>query len=336
MAVSPAAVRLPRPRVAPVAKLGLRVLAAVALTAFVTFVAYLDRDGYRDANGSAVSLLDCFYYATVSITTTGYGDIIPVTDTSRLLTTVLVTPARVLFLILLVGTTLEVLAESSRTAFRERRWRHKLRDHTIVCGYGTKGRSALETLRAKDVDPVDVVVVDPSAASIEEAVEAGCAGIVGDARRLVVLERAGGREAAAVIVATDRDDASVLITLTAREQNKRATIVAAAREDENRHLLHESGADSVITSSGAAGRLLGLATLEPKVVEVLEDLFTIGAGLDLVERPVTPELVGRPIEEAHVSAPVLGVVRGDEVLRFDDERVARLEAGDRLVCLCSN
>ena len=70
-----------------------------------------------------ISLLDAFYYSTVSITTTGYGDVRPVTDEARLVTMVLVTPARVLFLILLVGTTLEILAERSRVAYRIARWR---------------------------------------------------------------------------------------------------------------------------------------------------------------------------------------------------------------------
>jgi hypothetical protein len=33
---------------------------------------------------------------------------------------------------------------------------------------------------------------------------------------------------------------------------------------------------------------------------------------------------------------VLGVIRDGELLRFDDERAAELQVGDRLVCLCSN
>jgi len=90
-----------------------------------------------------------------------------------------------------------------------------------------------------------------------------------------------------VVVAVSRDDAAVLATLTARELNPSATIVAAVREDENAHLLHESGASSVITSSSAAGRLLGLATTAPHITEVLEDLLSVGSGLDIVKRPIT-------------------------------------------------
>ena len=82
------------------------------------------------------------------MTSTGYGDITPVTDGARLVNIFVVMPAGVLFLVILVSTTLEVLAERTRTVYREKLWRRTLHDHTIVCGYGVKGRAAIETLRA--------------------------------------------------------------------------------------------------------------------------------------------------------------------------------------------
>ena len=60
--------------------------------ALVGAVAWLGRSGYRDSAGGSIGVLDAVYYATVSITTTGYGDIVPVTDGARLATILLVTP----------------------------------------------------------------------------------------------------------------------------------------------------------------------------------------------------------------------------------------------------
>jgi voltage-gated potassium channel len=299
-------------------------------------VAYVDRDGYRDAAGNDVSLLDCFYYATVSITTTGYGDIIPVTDTSRLLTTLLITPARIVFLILLVGTTVEVLAESSRHAIRQQLWRRRLRDHTIVCGFGTKGRHAIAILTARGESTDRIVVVEDVESHVEEATRAGFAVVHGSATKASVLVEAGVAQARSVIVAVHSDEAAVLVTLTAREHNPNAMIVAAVREDENRHLLHQSGANSAIITSSAAGRLLGFATESPHLVEVLEDLLSVGQGLDIEERDVEAELVGRPLVDAERGAPILGVVRGGKLLRFDNPEAQTLRAGDKVVCLCSN
>ena len=328
----PSRVTLPRSEPGPLGGLARRVALAVALVAFVTLVAYVDRGGYRDTDGTDVSLLDAVYYATVSITTTGYGDIAPVTDRARLLTTVLVTPARILFLVLLVGTTLELLAERTRTAYRLRQWRKSLRDHVIICGFGTKGRSAAATVIAGGTRPDSVVVIDDDRGALEEARLQGFATVAGTAERAGVLEDARVRDARGVVIAPDRDDAAVLITLTARELNPNATIIAAAREEENAHLLAQSGATTVITSSSAAGRLLGLAVESPQVVGVLEDLLSVGEGLDLVEREAVPEEVGRPVQ-ARPGELTLAVVRDSVVLRFGDPRIGDLRPGDRLVCL---
>jgi voltage-gated potassium channel len=172
--------------------------------------------------------------------------------------------------------------------------------------------------------------VDESPSARSKATSMGLSAVAGSATTQHALIDAGIAEAAAVVVAVDRDDAAVLATLTARELNPGANLVGAVREDENAHLLHESGANSVITSSSSAGRLLGLATTTPDVAQVLEDLLSVGAGLDIVQRPVTEAEVG-PLEDVRSRNPVVAVARGGRLLRFDDPDAARLEAGDALV-----
>ena len=323
-------VELPGGRRHPLRTIGERLALAFGLVVLVALLAYVGRDGYIDPADDSVSLLDAFYYSTVTITTTGYGDIRPVSDGARLVTTVFVTPARILFLILLVGTTLEVLTERTRDAYRLSRWRRTLKDHVIICGFGTKGRAAAATLLGHGYKPEQIVVVDESPSARSKATSIGLSAVAGSATTQHALIDAGIADAAAVVVAVDRDDAAVLATLTARELNPGANLVGAVREDENAHLLHESGANSVITSSSSAGRLLGLATTTPDVAEVLEDLLSVGAGLDIVQRPVTEDEVG-PLEDVRSRNPVVAVARGGRLLRFDDPDAARLEAGDALV-----
>jgi voltage-gated potassium channel len=328
-------VELPHGRRHPLRTIGVRLAVAVGLVVLVALLAYLGRDGYVDPEDDGVSLLDAFYYSTVTITTTGYGDIRPVTDGARLVTTVIVTPARILFLILLVGTTLEVLTERTRDAYRLSRWRKTLKDHVIICGFGTKGRAAATTLIGHGYRPEQLVAVDESQLARSKATSMGMSAVAGSATTQHALHDAGIADAAAVVVAVDRDDAAVLATLTARELNPDAHIVSAVREDENAHLLHEGGANSVITSSSSAGRLLGLATTTPDIAQVIEDLLSVGAGLDIVQRPITEAEVG-PLEGLRSRNPVVAVSRDGRLLRFDDPEAAQLEPGDALVEVVSH
>lgn len=313
----------------PVRAITKRVVGAVlALTAAVTLV-YLDRDGYRDVNEDGLSLLDAVYYATVSLSTTGYGDITPVSSTARLVNVLVITPLRVLFLIVLVGTTLEVLTERSRQALRIQRWRSKVSDHVVVVGYGTKGRSAVSALLGDGTPAESIVVVDSDTSSLDAASAQGLVTVHGSGTRSEVLRLAGVQRARSVIVATNRDDTAVLVTLTARELAPHADIVASVREAENVHLLRQSGANSVVVSSETAGRLLGIATTTPSVVEIIEDLLTPDAGFTIAERDVDPsETGGSP---RHLSDIVLGVVREGRLYRVDAPAVDAIEPGDRLL-----
>lgn len=308
-----------------------RVALAFLLLGISTLIVWVDRDSYVDnVAQDGISFIDALYYSTVTITTTGYGDITPDAPHSRLLNALLVTPLRIGFLVLLVGTTLEVLANEGRRGMRDTAWRKRMRNHTVVIGYGTKGRSAIATLQRHGVSTDKIVVIDDNAASVGAANQAGLAAFHGDATRRELLRRAEITKAREVIITLDRDAAAILTVLTVRQLNPRAHIVVAVREQDNVPLLRQSGADMVITSSDAVGRLMGLASVNPHVGTVMEDLLTSGEGLEVSERQVTAEEVGRSPREIE-GERVLAVIRNDTLRRYFDSTVNALQAGDRLV-----
>ncbi|MGY1754744.1 potassium channel family protein [Blastococcus sp. SYSU D01042] len=329
-----AGVRIAHEEVSPVRQVLRRVWIAGIVLVVVVLIVYIDRDGYEDSKGGPISLLDATYYATVTLSTTGYGDITPVSPEARLTNILLITPLRIMFLIVLIGTTLEALTARSREEFRIRRWRSRVRQHVIVCGYGTKGRSAIRSLVASGTPADKIVVVDPEPRAIDEANSLGMTGIVGDAGRTEVLRRASVERARAVIVAANRDDAAVMITLTVRQLNPSVPITTSVREEENANLLRQSGADTVITTSATSGRLLGLSTDSPRVVAVVEDLVTGGQGLDLHQRTATASEVG--LGPRDLRDIVLSVTRGGRTLRFDDPLIGTLQPEDVLVVVKSH
>jgi voltage-gated potassium channel len=240
-----------------------------------------------------------------------------------------VTPLRVAFLVLLIGTTLEIVAAQGRRQFRIARWRKNMNNHVVIVGYGTKGRSAVETLVNNGTERDSIVVVDKGSQAVSEAHADGLAVVTGDATRQEVLQRAGVAEAKQVIITTDRDDSNVLATLTTRQLNPDAWIVASVREHENAPLMKQSGADSVITSSDAVGRLLGLSSMSPTLGAVMEDLLTYGEGLEVAERELLVSEVGQ--QPQSLPDQVIAVVRDETVHHYYDPVVTQLARGDRLV-----
>jgi voltage-gated potassium channel len=231
--------------------------------------------------------------------------------------------------VLLIGTTLEVLAVQGREMVRIARWRRNMDDHVVVIGYGTKGRSAVQTLRNNGINTESIVVVDPSSTALGEAHADGLAVVTGDATRREVLRRAGVERAKQVIITTDRDDSTVLATLNVRQLNPDTYVVAAVREGDNVQLVRQSGADSVITSSDAVGRLLGLSSLSPTLGSVMEDLLSYGEGLEVAERDLLVQEVGK--QPQSLPDQVIAVVRDEVVYRYFDPTVTQLARGDRLV-----
>jgi voltage-gated potassium channel len=312
-------VSLPALGWSPVRKLTLRLLMALSLVATIVGVVYVDRASYTDSQGE-VTLIDAIYYATVTITTTGYGDITPVADHARVVNAVVITPLRIMFLVLLVGTTLEVLASHGRRIIQDSRWRRQLQDHTVVIGYGTAGRSAVRSLIRSGQNPAQIVVIDPRGSAVTDANNHGYAALEGDGPRRGILRQAEISRARQVIITVHRDDTTILAVLTARQLNPSAHLTVAAREDANAALMR---------TAEAVGRLLGLSAASPHLGVALHELLSVREGLDLHERPITADEAECTVDE--IGEPVVAVVRDNTLRRFYDPAVATLRKGDRVV-----
>ena len=202
--------------------------------------------------------------------------------------------------------------------------------HVVVIGYGTKGRSAVETLLNNGLEREAIVIVDPSDVAMQDAHADGLAVVSGDATRREVLRRAGVADADQVIITTDRDDSNVLATLTVRQLNPDAYIVAAVREHEN------------VAADEAVGRRLGdhllrrgrpaaraSSSVSPTLGSVMEDLLTYGEGLEVAERDLLVTEVGK--QPQSLPDQVISVVRDEKVYRYFDPVVTQLARGDRLI-----
>jgi voltage-gated potassium channel len=329
-AVESGTIVLPRGQASPFRSALRRLVVALLVLLTIATVVWLDRDGYHDDVGD-ITWFDGLYYATVSASTTGYGDIYPASDQARFVNVLVVTPLRVVFVVALIGSAFEVVTTTARQLYRRRVRERGLHGHTVVIGFGTRGRAAVRALLDRGAERAGIVCVDRDETAAQEAVAAGFAAVHGDATRDGVQRAAHVGEAAQVVVAVSQDATSVLATLTARRLAPDARIIASVREQDNAPLLHDSGADSVVVSSETAGRLLGVAVSHPPAAGVLSDLLRPDQPVGLRERPVAPEEVGRGPREA--TGLVLAVVRDGRRLTYYDPALGVLRDDDVLVVM---
>lgn len=325
------------PERSPLPGLLRRIGTAVGLIVLVAIFLWIARDGLRDNAhpDRPIGFIAVFYFTVVTLTTVGYGDIVPVTPEARLINAVLLTPIRVFLWALFLGTAYDLFLQRYREKVQLEQLRKRLKGHTIVCGYGVKGRAIISELLAHGHEKQNIVVIEPDEATAQEAAAQDLVALRGDASAEAILQAADVQDAGHVLVASDRDDAAVLICLTVRSLAPSVRLVASAREEENIKLLYRAGADVVVSPSVSGGRLMATAVRQQAVTAFLEDLLAFGRGVDAGERVVKPQEAGRKISELPDLAEllVLGVARGKERCPFHQLADFPLQAGDVIVYL---
>lgn len=327
------------PETSPLPGLFKRIGSAVGAILVVSVLLYIGRGGLRDNihPDREMSFVDVLYFTIISLTTVGYGDIVPVTPGARFFNSVFLTPVRVFVWITFLGTTYEILVHRFREGRLMAQLKEKLKNHTIVCGFGVKGQAIADELLAHQHPREQIVVIEADETAVQTAASLGFVALKGNASSEQMLLAANIEDADHILVAPHRDDECVLICLTARQLNEKVRIIAAAREEENIKLLYRAGADVVVAPSIAGGRMMSAAVRQKAVVPFLQDLLVYGHGLDAVECEVLPEEIGQsPCNlERLQNALILGVQRGEQLIRFHQLRSLHLQKGDVIVYLVS-
>lgn len=310
--------------------IGWRVAATLSLLFLIIAIHWFERDAFVDELDGHVSFTDVIYFTMISATTTGYGDIVPVTDRARLFDALVVTPIRIFFVLILAGTAYTFVIRRSWDKWIMARLQRRLCNHIVVAGFGTSGSDAVDELIARGTEPGEIVVIDPGAEALARAEALGCIILQGDATRDQTLEAVRIDQARIMIVSAGRDDTSILICLTARHLAQQLRISVAVRAADNELLARQAGATTVINPVSFAGLLLAGSAHGAEIADYLADLASSEGRVKLVEREVRSDECGRSLAELTTGLGVR-VYRDGKPIGFWEEGARSLCTGDKIV-----
>ena len=216
-------------------------------------------------------LIDAFFMTIITISTVGFGMIHPLSDVGKLFTSGLIMFS--LGSLAWVGSNLARFIfdgelKNYLKTYRVDKKIMKLKDHTIIIGYGRNGEQAAMELRDYGVD---FVVIDKRENVIGRICEdENLLYIRGDATREEVLLQARIEHAKALIATTPNDADNVFVVLTARSMNPGLKIISRASEVESITKLRRAGATNVIMPERIGGQRMAKLVTQPDVVEFLE------------------------------------------------------------------
>lgn len=312
------------------ASIGWRVGAVLGLYAFAVAFHWFDRDGLRDNYDGHISFSDIIYFTMISITTTGYGDIVPISTGARMFDALVVTPIRIFVILLFLGTTYQFILKRTWDRWRMAQIQKTLTGHIVVAGYGKTGSDAIKELIARGVDASCIVVIDGSEGALAHAKECGCNVLTGDATRDQTLLDVRVAEARNLIVATGRDDTSILVVLTARHLAPDLPISIIVKSDDNELPARAAGATTVINPVSFAGLLLAGSVEGEHVADYMLDLASVDGRVHLAERAVTADEVGKPLR-AITSGLGVRLYRDGNPYGFFEDAANALQSGDVIV-----
>ncbi len=275
------------------------------------------------------------WWAMVTLTTVGYGDVVPETVPGRLVGVGLMLGG-LLMLSLLTATIASVFVERK---FRRERGLEavKTERHILILGWNHDGVMLLDQLMRRLPPAIPVVLVNQLPAEHLENLKSkypahDLSYVWGDFSREDILQKANVSQAAKAIILGGRregetaaqvDQRVLLTALTLKSLNPKIRILAEIHLPENRPYLERAGVEEVLVRGQYDSSLMAGAIAAPGLFRLFTSLLT-GEGPDLWAVEIPARFYGRPVKELsqylkeHHQALLIGLYSEGRGLSLED------------------
>lgn len=299
----------------------------------------LGTGGYMVIEGS--SFLDSMYMTIITITTVGYGEVLPLSEAGKIFTMVLILVG-MSFVLYLLGEITQTVVQGGIQRILGRNGMDKkiaeLKDHYVVCGFGRIGKVICKSLQE---NRKQFLIIENDPQEIQKITELGYLVLEGNASEDEALLKAGIKKAKGLIAVVSSDADNVYIVLSARGLNPDLFIMARASGSEGSETkLLRAGADKVISPYYIGACRMAQLLVRPTVVDFV-DLTVHGGelGLRLEELSVSERapFANMALLDSKIRLKydliVVAIKRYNGEMQFNPSPQTKILPGDTLVVL---
>jgi len=204
------------------------------------------------------NLPTAFYFTVVTMSTVGYGDIVPKTNDARLFVVSLIVLGLTVFVTALTAVVGPAVQNRINRSIGDRRKKMNRVNHFIITGDGALAHNTARELLRRG-EPVLVI-------ASKAGVPFGDADVmVGDPTELDVLREAGGEQARAILALSDDDSENAFVILATHELASDAKKVAAVSSRKNLERVRRVHPDMVVAAPVFGSEALVMALTEEKI-----------------------------------------------------------------------